>query len=129
MRYGRDFHGRYSVYRDYFSSGSIRIPIIYQQPTRLSWNYGSDGFFLAAHDDRVGYRVTILHMGNGWVTSQPCLCAAKFWLPLLPLLYLWLKIVFFLFNLHTSRRRPLKFCLLHRYSPPLFNAICRKIDK
>ena len=30
--------------------------------------------FLDAH--RQGTRVTTLHMGNGWVTLQPCLCAA-----------------------------------------------------
>ena len=32
-------------------------------------------FNLAAH--RQGYRVTTIHMGNGWVTLQPCLCAAE----------------------------------------------------
>ena len=30
---------------------------------------------IAAH--RQGYRVTALHMGNGWVTLQPCLCSGE----------------------------------------------------
>ncbi len=32
---------------------------------------------LAAHRQTGLYRVTTLHMGNGWVTPKPCLCAAE----------------------------------------------------
>ena len=34
-------------------------------------------FNISSVAHRQGYRVTSLHMGNGWVTLQPCLCAAK----------------------------------------------------